>query len=310
MKASLTSIFCCIALLFLGGIQPSKAQELKIDYRTYQSPVKDQGFRGTCTAFAVAAALEILPDAPKDISEKYIYGIRKMVEWNMGEGKITAGDFVANYAIGLAQYGLINEYELPYSPIYTEWSDFDSNLRKVILEGDIGPVSLMAQYVPKAKVFVAENQSKVFSVEERRNINLIRQLLLQSHKAIVVGYTVYAPQWKDNSGKPEDRLRLEGSGVAIKGITSNITMGAAKLLYGEELLPKIHKGELKVVRTDPNPKAYGGHEVVIVGFDSDGFILKNSWGTDWGDGGYFYISNEFHQFFVNEMAVFYGVTGR
>ncbi|WP_323756063.1 C1 family peptidase [Roseivirga sp.] len=310
MKTLFNSTLCFIGLLLFGLIHPSNAQELKIDYRAYQSPVKDQGYRGTCTAFAVAAALEVLPGAPKDISEKYIYAIRKMVEWDMGEGKVSAGDFVKNYALGLAKYGVLNEYELPYSPMYTEWSDFDANLRKVILEGDIGPVSLMAQYVPRAQTFVSESQVKIFNGTEMRNIDLIRQLLLQGHKAIPVGYTVYAPQWKDHSGKPADRLSLEGSGFAIKGLNSNITMAAAKLLYGDNLIPKIAKGELKVVRADTNPKAYGGHEVVIVGFDKDGFILKNSWGTDWGDGGYFYVSNEFHQLFVNEMAVFYGVTSK
>ena len=276
MKTVLTSVFCLIGLIFLGGITPSFSQELKIDYRALQSPVKNQGSRGTCTAFAIAAALEILPGAPKDISEKYIYGIRKMVEWNMGEGNITAGDFVANYAIGLAKYGLINEYELPYSPIYTEWSDFDSNLRKVILEGDIGPVTLLSEYVPKAKVFVNENQVKVFSVAEQRNIDLIRQLLLQGHKAITVGYSVYAPQWRENSGKPEDRLTPDGSGYNVKGPSRNLSFEIAKFLYSDALIPKILKGEVTITRTDPDPNAYGGHSVAIVGFDKDGFIIKNS----------------------------------
>jgi C1A family cysteine protease len=35
----------------------------------------------------------------------------------------------------------------------------------------------------------------------------------------------------------------------------------------------------------------GGHAVCVVGYRSDGrFIIRNSWGTDWGDGGYAYAS--------------------
>jgi C1A family cysteine protease len=35
----------------------------------------------------------------------------------------------------------------------------------------------------------------------------------------------------------------------------------------------------------------GGHAVLVVGYDQDKkhFIVRNSWGTDWGDKGYFYM---------------------
>jgi len=31
---------------------------------------------------------------------------------------------------------------------------------------------------------------------------------------------------------------------------------------------------------------YQGHAVVIVGYDKEGFIFRNSWGEEWGRGGY------------------------
>lgn len=38
----------------------------------------------------------------------------------------------------------------------------------------------------------------------------------------------------------------------------------------------------------------GGHAVICVGYREDGyFIVRNSWGTGWGDNGYFYMPKEF-----------------
>jgi Papain family cysteine protease len=36
--------------------------------------------------------------------------------------------------------------------------------------------------------------------------------------------------------------------------------------------------------------ARGGHAVSIVGYKSDRFIIRNSWGTGWGDKGFGYAS--------------------
>jgi C1A family cysteine protease len=45
----------------------------------------------------------------------------------------------------------------------------------------------------------------------------------------------------------------------------------------------------------PNEKILGGHAVAIVGFDNSKkiFIVRNSWGSGWGDKGYFYMPYDF-----------------
>ena len=41
--------------------------------------------------------------------------------------------------------------------------------------------------------------------------------------------------------------------------------------------------------------AHGGHAVALVGYTPDRFIVRNSWGTGWGDGGFAYASLAYAQ---------------
>jgi C1A family cysteine protease len=52
------------------------------------------------------------------------------------------------------------------------------------------------------------------------------------------------------------------------------------------------KGKLDVYK----PKtAHGGHAVALVGYTPDSFIVRNSWGTGWGDRGFAYASLAYAQ---------------
>lgn len=49
----------------------------------------------------------------------------------------------------------------------------------------------------------------------------------------------------------------------------------------------------------------GGHAVVLVGYTPTSFIVRNSWGRDWGDGGYAFASDAYASAAFTES---YGVT--
>lgn len=43
----------------------------------------------------------------------------------------------------------------------------------------------------------------------------------------------------------------------------------------------------------------GGHAIVCVGYNKDGWIMRNSWGPRWGDRGHFYLP---YSYLIDEMA--------
>jgi hypothetical protein len=51
--------------------------------------------------------------------------------------------------------------------------------------------------------------------------------------------------------------------------------------------------------------ARGGHAVALVGYTPDRFIVRNSWGTNWGDRGYAYVTPSYA---VTAFTEAYGVT--
>lgn len=56
-----------------------------------------------------------------------------------------------------------------------------------------------------------------------------------------------------------------------------------------------------------NEKLLGGHAMCIVGYDDNlnggSFIIRNSWGTDWGDKGYCYICYSMYKYFMDAWTV-------
>ncbi len=49
----------------------------------------------------------------------------------------------------------------------------------------------------------------------------------------------------------------------------------------------------KLDKYDENGTEFGGHAVCLVGYTAEHFIVRNSWGTGWGDKGFAYASNEY-----------------
>jgi C1A family cysteine protease len=67
------------------------------------------------------------------------------------------------------------------------------------------------------------------------------------------------------------------------------------VLFSADIFPGFEGAEVGKTGMVPMPqageKSVGGHAMMIVGFDDEQqlFIVRNSWGPDWGDNGYCYF---------------------
>lgn len=271
-----------------------------------QSPVKNQGERNSCSAFGVAAALETFDGVPKDLSEKYLYAIQKLNDFTANK-KTSKGQFLASYPNALIANGVVTEAELPYDSRMTEkWYKTDSEFSQAFGESEIGFMDLLKNYSPKAKVFL--NEYEFLDVKASKNVEYIKLLLKSGIKAIPVTYQLYIPGWKGQRTTNFNTITPD-FGYTLFGITGNkMTYSDAKNIYGNSINEKILSGELKFVNTDPDLTQYRTHVVTIIGYDDQGFIIKNSWGSTWRWNGYERVSFDFHKLFVGEALVIKSVT--
>jgi C1A family cysteine protease len=69
--------------------------------------------------------------------------------------------------------------------------------------------------------------------------------------------------------------------------------------FGFDVYPAFESGEVAasgiVPMPQPGEKSLGGHAVVAVGYDDSrkAFLIRNSWGTGWGLGGYFWMPYDY-----------------
>ncbi|MGJ8744601.1 C1 family peptidase [Polaribacter sp.] len=276
----------------------------RIDYRQFQTSVKNQGYRGTCTAFSVASILEILPGVPADISEQYIYGALKH---SQPDKTFSEGDFLKNYIPSLNQYGFMHEKQLPYNPNKNKWNDDDTEFTKVIRGAHLGKVSLyLLKYYAKYSL-TNTSQFRYFGYNQASNPETIKSLLDSGVKSVAVVYSnIHVPTWVKGACNTNSPISLNSViNVIIDG--KELSYNDAKVIYKGDIINAIKTqkvpNKFKDVKTN-----YGGHAVNIVGYNDKGFIFKNSWGEEWADKGYGYISYDLHRLTCHEALTISNVT--
>lgn len=316
-----TFVRALVSVSVLSALSLSVAQA-NVDNRAAQSPVRNQKARGTCAAFAVAGALEAFPGMPTELSVQYLYAVMKKTQMQTTGGEATEGDLLSRYVPVLQSYGVPAEHFLPYAG-----SPDNDSLFCQMYHGMTDPVakrnmSFLCQaritddqflkVSPYGKYHIGSD-TEVLKGADAANVEKIKAILDEQRlgkwvRSIPVSYTVLASQWSDalNRGRLDvwDRAMI----AQVQTTTGVISLPAAQARetgtakYNWDLERLLQQGWVKFVPSNPS-EAWAGHAVQIVGYDDTGFIIKNSWGTEWGEQGYGHVSFDYHRVFATEALV-------
>lgn len=194
-----------------------------VDLRPQCSPIEDQGNLGSCTANALAGAVEFLEkkDGVKfiDTSRLFIYYNERVIEHSV---KQDSGAMIRDGVKTLAKSGVCSETNWPY----------------VIAQFAKKPTTTCYKQALKRRI---SQYARLEQLDEMRTC-------LADGFPFVFGFSVYAS--------------FESQQVAKSGVLN---------------MP------------DKKEKLIGGHAVLAVGYDDSQqrFIVRNSWGSNWGMHGYF-----------------------
>jgi hypothetical protein len=97
----------------LGAFGEAVPQAVRL--MNQMQPVRNQGERGTCVAFASTALREFLAGSTVDLSEQFLYWACKELDGEPG-----SGTHVHTAMSALAQYGICEESVWPYNPMQTD----------------------------------------------------------------------------------------------------------------------------------------------------------------------------------------------
>lgn len=209
-----------------GSPKPEQA----VDLRPHMPPVYDQGQLGSCTANALAGALEFermkQRESETTSSRLFIYYQERVIEGTVASD---AGAALRDGIKAINKVGAPPESVWPY--VVTKFS------RK--------PSAAAYKQAPLDKALAYASVSRDATLEDLR-------VILTGGNPVVFGFTVYSD--------------FESDAVAASGV-----------------VPMPSKGD----------SVLGGHAVVAVGYTPEHIICRNSWGSAWGDKGYFYMPYQY-----------------
>jgi C1A family cysteine protease len=224
-----------------------------IDLREFCPPVFDQGELGSCTANAGTAAYMMLKKINTEHSRLYLYYEERRLEGTTDED---AGASMRSVGMALNKIGICTEELWPY--IEKKFAEDPPN------EADSDAIN-----------------HRITAYKKLLSSTAIKHYLAEKHGPVLIGMEVYESfEHISRDGfvpmpDTSDELLLGGHAVLVVGYDDNLK----KQNKAWNLLKKIVK-----IFTGSN-----GNTEENTGY----FIVLNSWGTDWGDKGYFYLPYTF-----------------
>ncbi len=108
-----------------------------------------------------------------------------------------------------------------------------------------------------------------------------------------------APSIKANSNAKKNKVSGYYAVLGVDGIKNVLALKSQPVLIGFDVYESFESNSVATTGIMPMPKSkeqlLGGHAVLAVGYDDNKkwLIMRNSWGTNWGDKGYFYMPYDY-----------------
>jgi hypothetical protein len=199
-----------------------------VDHRPHQTPVRNQGDRPTCVAFAVSAAHEWVANDTVVRSPEDAMWAAHQVGSVPGREETTVSWALA----GLTQHGHSHETAWPYG----------------------------------APRWIAGRPAAALEPTNRRSL----------------------PPWHDLGALP-----------SFDAVVRELESGRPIVLT-LRVVPSAWRDAGGLIDANAGAKTPGNHGVLAVGAleDPERVVIKNSWGANWGDKGYGYVTRRYHEHYA------------
>lgn len=240
------------------------------DLRPQCPPVYDQGAEGSCTANAGCAARSMLAgDSSLMLSRAFQYYMERFLEKDTDED---AGASMKDIGVAMKDYGVCLDSLMPYVVGDYKTPPTDADKKEAL-----------AYKIAKASMV--------------KGINGIKTALVTRNQPVLVGMTVYESMESEQVGKT-GVLPMPKENEEILGGHAVLAVGYIPAL-SDSILEKMHPFLVKQF-SDEVQDNQGIEEIVdtITSYFTKkraaGYlIVRNSWGAEWGDKGYFYMPYEY-----------------
>jgi hypothetical protein len=181
---------------------------------------------------------------------------------------------------------------------YPETLDYRPDLPPAWDQGKDGPcsaftVAAMKMWQEKKDIGLTEDLSPYFVYNFRKNrpqsgMYPRDTMQILKHKGIP-RKKLYKKSWLSEGDIPEKVLK-EAQNHRISGYAKVTTVeGLKKSLFKHGpayISMPVYNGSMNFWYKRRGEEMLGGHAILVVGYNKGGFILRNSWGTKWGDKGH------------------------
>lgn len=225
----------------------------KVDLREFGPKVFDQGKLGSCTANAGTSAYMMLKKLNLELSRLFLYYEERRLEGNTEED---AGATMRSIGKALHKVGICTEKLWPY-------------------------IEEKYNQSPPANANDDASNRKIAAYRKLSSITEIKHYLAEKNSPVLIGMEVYESfEHVSKNGfvpMPDtiNELKLGGHAVLVVGYDDNLKKQNKAWKFLNKLI-SIFSG------TQNSTKKNTGY-----------FIVLNSWGTNWGDKGYFYLPYTF-----------------